>query len=324
MVDAGHDVTLVAPGGSETRAQLHAVFDTPRFEEFGDVRIEAVQALSAYRLRHEFDIVHDHTAAVGPAVASLADGPPVVHTLHNAWDDVQAELARLVSPPVRLVAISEDQAKRAPQDVTIAAVVHNGIPLERYPFEVEKEDYLLWVGRASPDKGPVAAIEIARRMEKSLAIAIKINQQNEWEYWEDVVEPRIRSSPIDIEVFPNATHDIKSRLMAKAAVLLVPIAWAEPFGLVMPEANACGTPVVAFEEGAVSEVVADGETGFVVPTGDLDAFCAAVDKAGDIDPVSCREHVERHFSAERMVAEYERTYEMVEAVDLRDDVTIVL
>ena len=324
LVDAGHEVTLVAPGGSETRAELKAVFDEPMFEHLGDARIETVQALSAYRLRHEYDIVHDHTAAVGPALASLADGPPVVHTLHHAWDPVQAELARLVSPPVRLVAISRSQARLAPEDVTIPLIVHNGIPMERYPFCADKDDYLLWVGRASPDKGPETAVEVATRLERPLVVVIKINQRDEHEYWEGVVEPSIAASPISVEVVPNAGHERKTELMARASAVLMPVAWEEPFGLVMPEANACGTAVVAFDRGAVPEVIDDGTTGFVVPPGDIDAFCAAVDRTGEIDPEACRAHVEERFSAKRMVAGYERAYEMVEAIDLRGGVTVVL
>jgi glycosyltransferase involved in cell wall biosynthesis len=324
LVAAGHEVTLVAPGGSETRAQLRAVFDEPMFEQLGDARIATVQALAAYRMRHEFDVIHDHTAAVGPALGSLSDGPPVVHTLHHAWDEVQAELARLISPPVRLVAISEDQAKHAPDDVTITGVVHNGIPIDRYPFVAEKEEYLLWVGRASPDKGPETAIEAAGRLGRPLVIVVKVNQKDEREYWEGVIEPVIESSPVAIEVVPNAGHERKAKLMGEAASLLVPIAWEEPFGLVMPEANACGTPVVAFAEGAAPEVIEDGVTGYVVPAGDVDAFCAAIDRVGEIDPAACRRHIEEHFSAERMVADYERLYETVQTVDLRDDVTIVL
>jgi glycosyltransferase involved in cell wall biosynthesis len=105
--------------------------------------------------------------------------------------------------------------------------------------------------------------------------------------------------------------------MARAAVVIFPIQWAEPFGLVMPEANACGTPVVAFDMGAAREVIAHGKTGFVVPPGDLAAFCAAVDQAKDLRPVDCRSHVAKWFSAQRMVANYERVYEAALTIDLR-------
>lgn len=317
LVDAGHEVTLVASGGSETRARLVTAFDEPPFAQLGDARIEAIQALTAYRHRGDYDIIHDHTAAVGPALASLADGPPVVHTLHHPWLDEQIRIARLIAPPVRLVAVSHDQAARTPDDIPISGVVHNCVPVDRYPFTAVKDDYLLFVGRANREKGPEVAIEIARRVRRSLIMAMKINEPNERKYWEEVLQPLIASAPAGIEVVPNPNHDRKADLMARAAAVVMPIQWPEPFGLVMPEANACGTPVVAFDLGAVPEVIAHGQTGFVVPPGDLDAFCAAIDRTKELLPHDCRTHAEARFSAQRMVAEYEQLYESVTTIDLR-------
>lgn len=324
LVDAGNEVTLIAPGGSTTRAQLETVFDGPKFQSLGDSRIETIQALSAYYLRGDFDVVHDHTAAVGPALGSMTTGPPVVHTLHHVWDEAQIQLARLTSPPLHLVAISNDQARRAPDDISITAVVHNGIPVERYPFVTEKDDYLLWIGRASPDKGPGVAIDVAARTGRRLVIAVKINQRDEREHWAEVVVPLIEASPVPIEVVSNPGHERKAELMGRAAAVILPIQWAEPFGLVMPETNACGTPVVVYGIGAAPEVIADGTSGFVVPPGDVDAFCAAVDRVDEIDPIACRDHVVEHFSAQRMVAGYERVYEAVTTIDLRSDSAVVL
>ena len=308
LIAAGHEVTLVASGGSETTARLESAFDQPSFQRLGDARIETIQALTAYRHRFDYDLIHDHTAAVGPALAAVAEGPPVIHTLHLAWLPEQIQLARLVAPPVRLVAVSHDQASRAPHDIPINAVVHNGIPVDRYPYRADKNDYLMFVGRANPEKGPVEAIAVARRLGRTLVMAMKINERSEHHYWEEVLQPLIASKPAGIEVVWNPYHERKAELMSRAAAVVMPIRWPEPFGLVMPEANACGTPVVVFGEGAAPEVVADGTTGFVVPPGDLDAFCAAVERAGDIDPRQCRRHVEERFSVERMVAEYEFVY----------------
>lgn len=316
LVDAGHDVTLVASGGSETKAQLETVFDEPPFVHLGDSRIEAIQALSGYRLRKEYDLIHDHTAAVGPALAALADGPPVIHTLHVPWVDDQIRLARLIAPPVRLVAISHDQAARAPDDIPISAIVHNGVPVDRYPFATDKDNYLLFVGRASKDKGPEVAIEIARRLRRRLIMAIKVNERTERKYWREVLQPLIASDP-GIEVVSNPNHETKSNLMARAAVLVVPIQWAEPFGMVMPEANVCGTPVVAFGIGSVPEIIAHGKTGFVVPPGDIDAFCTAVERTKELLPHDCRSHVVERFSVQRMVAEYVQVYEAASTIDLR-------
>jgi glycosyltransferase involved in cell wall biosynthesis len=317
LTDAGHEVTLVASGGSVTRAQLDVVFSEPPFEQLGDARIETIQALAAYRCRDDFDIIHDHTAAVGPALGAVAVGPPVVHTLHHAWLDEQIRLARLIAPPVRLVAISHDQAGRAPDDVPITAVVHNGVPVDRYPFTTDKDDYLLFVGRANRDKGPEVAIEVARRLGRPLVMAMKTNEPPERAYWREVLQPMIATDPTQINLVPNPNHERKVALMARAAAVVVPIQWAEPFGLVMPEANACGTPVVAFDMGAAREVIAHGKTGFIVPPGDLDAFCGAVEQTKDLLPDDCRTHVVERFSVQRMVADYERVYEAVSTIDLR-------
>jgi glycosyltransferase involved in cell wall biosynthesis len=317
LTDAGHEVTLVASGGSVTRAQLDVVFSEPPFEQLGDARIETIQALAAYRCRDDFDIIHDHTAAVGPALGAVAVGPPVVHTLHHAWLDEQIRLARLIAPPVRLVAISHDQAARSPDDVPITAVVHNGVPVDRYPFTTDKDDYLLFVGRANRDKGPEVAIEVARRLGRPLVMAMKTNEPPERAYWREVLQPMIATDPTQINLVPNPNHERKVALMARAAAVVVPIQWAEPCGLVMPEANACGTPVVAFDMGAAREVIAHGKTGFVVPPGDLDAFCGAVEQTKDLLPDDCRTHVVERFSVQRMVADYERVYEAVSTIDLR-------
>lgn len=317
LVDRGHEVTLVASGGSSSKARLEIVFPEPPFDQLGDTRIETIQALTAYRMRRSYDIIHDHTGAVGAALGAIAVGTPVVHTLHAPWLDEQIRLARLVAPPVRLVAISHDQAERAPADVPIAAVVHNGIPVDRYPFSTDKDDYLLFVGRANREKGPEVAIEVAHRLGRRLVLAIKSNERYEQKYWHEVLRPLIARDPGSIDVVPNPDHERKAALMANAAVVIVPIQWAEPFGLVMAEANACGTPVVAFDVGAAPEVIAHGTTGYVVPAGDVDAFCAAVEMAGTIRPHDCRARVTERFSVRRMVEGYERVYGAATTIDLR-------
>lgn len=322
LTDAGHEVTLLASGGSKTRAKLETVFDEPPFDRLGDPRIEAIQALNAYLRRSNYDLIHDHSGAVGPALAALLDEPPVVHTLHSAWADEQVQFARLIAPPVRLVAISHAQAARAPAGVPITAVVHNGIPVDRYPFTTDKDDYLLFVGRANQEKGPAVAIDIAHRLQRQLIMAIKINERYEHEYWQDVLRPLIAAHPAGIEVVPNPRHEHKADLMARAAAVVAPIQWEEPFGLVMPEANACGTPVVAFDRGAAPEIIVHGTTGFVVPADDLDAFCAAVERCPELIPGDCRTHAVERFSVRRMVADYQRVYEAVSTIDLRTPATV--
>ncbi len=309
LSDAGHEVTLLASGGSRTNARLQTVFDAPPFPMLGDARIEAIHALTGYLDRHSYDLIHDHTAAVGPVLAAVADGPPVVHTLHRPWDLWLEWWARKVAPPVHLVAISHDQARSTPTGIPITAVVHNGVPIDLYPYQERKEDYLLFVGRAHHDKGPEVAIEVARKLGRKLILAIKVNEQAEHDYWDQVLAPLLGQN--DVEVYTDVRHKQKVDLMSHAAAVLLPLQWSEPFGLVMAEANACGTPAIAFARGAAPEIIEDGVTGYVVPPDDVGALCAAVEQVGDIDPAACRSRVEQHFSSERMVVAYEQAYRRV-------------
>ncbi len=302
LVDAGHEVTLVASGGSKTKADLLTVFDEPPTDRIGDATPEIIHALAAYNHRLDFDVVHDHCGFTGPALGSVASGPPVVHTLHGPWTDSNRDFYRRAAPPLRLVAISEDQATRAPEGVPIAGVVPNAIPIGLYPFRAEKEDFLLYVGRANREKGPEVAVEAARQLGQRLVMVIKVNEPAEREYFDAEIRPRMDGA--DVEVRTGVDNETKAELMGRAACVVFPAQWPEPFGLVPAEANACGTPVVAYAEGAIPEVVVDGRTGYVVPRGDLDALCNAIENAERIDPEECRQEVERRFSPQRMVEGY--------------------
>jgi glycosyltransferase involved in cell wall biosynthesis len=196
-------------------------------------------------------------------------------------------------------------------------VVYNGIPMDRYPFHRDKDDFLLFLGRADEEKAPDLAIEAARRAGRRLVLCATTKNQREQTYWAEKVEPILGD---DVEVRGEASHEEKAELLARAAALLFPIQWAEPFGLVMTEAMACGTPVIAWRNGSVPEVVTDGETGFVVES--VEEMAAAVDRVGDLDPQVMRARVKERFSAEAMVAGYERIYQQVLAGG--DEVTRVL
>lgn len=307
LIDRGHDVVLLASGGSRTRGQLWSPYEQPPTARLGDGTVELPHVLAGYRRRDEFDVIHDHTA-IGAAIASVTDGPPVVHTVHGPWTPAATALYGDVGDDVHLVAISQDHAGRRPPGVELAAVIHNGIDVGRYPFVDVKGDHLAFVGRASHEKGPELAIEVARRLGRRLLMAIKVNEPEEHEYFEAVVAPRLHDA--DVEVVEPGRW-CAAETMGSAAAVLFPIQWPEPFGLVPLEANACGTPVVAFAHGAVPEVVADGVSGFVVAPGDLDAFCAAVERCGELDPATCRRHAAERFSDERAITAYETLYERV-------------
>ena len=306
LVAAGHDVTLVASGDSRTNARLISVFDQPPTEQLGNSFIEAAHVLAGYLEADSYDVIHNHCDAVGTALGALIESPPVVHSLHYELTEDRLRLYRMVAPYSQLVAISHDQAARLPEDIPFAGVVHNGIPVEHYPLVEDKEDFLLFVGRSNQEKGPEVALEVARRLQKTLVMAIKINEPYEKAHWETVVAPRL--GDLDVRVLPNVGPEEKVALMGRARVVILPLQWPEPFGLVMAEANACGTPVVAFARGAASEVIAEGESGFLVEPDDIDAFCAAVSQAGALDPQTCRKNVLAHFTDQQMIEGYLRVY----------------
>ena len=308
LVAAGHEVTLVASGGSRTAAQLHSVYDTPPSTELGNVLVELPHVLAARRDAPGFDLVHDHTA-LGAAIGALGDGPPVVHTVHNAWTPPRCRLYREIAKDVHLVAISRDHASRAPTDVPLAGTVHNGIDLDRYPFGDTAGAHLAWLGRAGPDKGADVAVEVARRTGLPLRMGIKVNEPDERRWWHDVLLPELEGHHVDVTL--NATHHQKITLLRDALALVTPLSWDEPFGLMMVEANACGTPVVVFARGAAPELVADGETGVLVEPDDVAAMARAVEQAAGLDRRACRHHVEQHFSAGRMLAGYLQVYDQV-------------
>lgn len=320
LVAAGHDVELVASGGSRTTARLRTVHAVPPSEALGDVSVELDHVLAAYAGADGADLIHDHSGLVGPALGAFATTAPVVHTLHGPWTATNHRVYRQLASRVHLVAISGDQARRRPPGLPVAGVVHNGIDVDAYPLARERGDHLLFVGRANPEKGPEVAIEVARLLGRPLAMAIKVNEPPEHAYFRDVIRPAMRG--VEVEVFPNAKLPFKAELMGRAACLLFPIRWPEPFGLVMAEAMACGTPVVGYANGAAPEVVDHGTTGFLVPEGDVEALAEGVLAAVELDPEACRRHVIANFSAERMVQRYLALYERILTAPPRADLLV--
>jgi glycosyltransferase involved in cell wall biosynthesis len=303
LTDRGHDVTLFAAPGSDTRARLVSpLHEEPPSDAIGDPWYEASHIVSVYEHGDEFDILHDHTGPVGVSVGALSDCP-TIHTLHGPFTEQTLMLYRRVARQHWFVAISESQRSMAPPDLRWAGVVYNGILMERYPLREDKDDFLFFLGRADEEKAPHLAIEAARRAGRRLVMCVTTKNERERSYWAANVEPILGD---DVEVHGECPNDQKTDLLARAAALLFPIQWDEPFGLVMTEAMACGTPVVAWRNGSVPEVVADGETGFIVES--VDEMAAAVERVGDLDPHVMRSRVEQHFSADAMVTGYERAY----------------
>jgi glycosyltransferase involved in cell wall biosynthesis len=307
LVARGHNVTLFASGGSATSARLVSPLkEAPGIDGgLGSLDDEMFHALSAYEMADQFDVIHDHSL-FGPGIAAVRGaGPPVVHTLHGPWTPAARRKYGMLRSKLQLVAISEAQRADNP-DMPYAGVVHNAVDLDSYPFRAEKDDYLLFIGRSNPEKGPERAIEIARLAGRRLKMLVKRGEPAERQHWERAVEPSI--IPTD-EVFEHVSHEIKVNLLSRAAALVFPIQWSEPFGLVMIEAMACGTPVIVSPRGAAIEIVEHGKTGFLCES--VEDMAAAVDRVGDLSPKDARDHVKRRFGPEQMVRGYERIFEQV-------------
>lgn len=317
LVDAGHDVTLLASGGSTSKATVQSVFDVPPSAELGSTCHELIHVVAGYQRRDAFDVIHDHSGFTGAAFGALLDGPPVVHTLHGPWVPEVEVFHRAIGDALHRVAISEDQRSRAPQGVAVEHMVHNGISLTEHPFRAEPDAdrHLAFVGRANVEKGPEVAVRVARLLGRHLKMAVKINEPAEQRYWDEHVAPLLDGA--DVEVVRNGTKQDAIDIMSGAEATLFPIAWPEPFGLVMVESMAVGTPVISYAAGASLEVIDSGRTGVLVPPDDLDAFVAAVRTAGSIDRAACRAHVVERFSSAAMVAGYEAVFAAVTEPSVR-------
>ena len=306
LAERGHDVTLFATGDSRTKARLDYVFERapgPRY--INDVHYDTTHTLHAFRDPGAYDVFHLH-APFSALAAGATSGRPVVHTLHGSFTPEMRKLYGTIPDRVWYVAISEAQRDHMPE-LRYGGVVYNGIDVDAYPFRPEKEGFLLFLGRAHPDKGLLRAIMAAHAAGLPLVVAAKVAQPEEERHWNDEVLPAL--GPHD-SVLGEITWDEKLDLLGRARAVLFPISWDEPFGLVMTEAMACGTPVIATPRGSVPEVVADGRTGFVVSVENYATEAAeAIERLGEIDPGACRDWVRERFSKERMVEGYERVFE---------------
>ncbi len=307
LVERGHEVTLFASGDSRTAARLRYVFARAPFEkiESGAV-IETLHGLEAYSHAGEFDVIHDHDGFASRAMGTLINrltGTPVVATLHGPADLGSQEALVGLREGLRYIAISDYQRQGFP-DLDFVATIPNAIELDKHPFSAEKQDYLLFVGRMTPDKGAHTAIEVARRLGDRLILAGKMNEGPEREYFAERVEPHLTEN---IHFRGEVEMDVKLQLYQNARCTLFPIQWPEPFGLVMIESLAAGTPVIAFHRGSVPEVIEHGRTGFIVET--VEEMVEAANHVDEIDPYECRKAVEERFGIDAFIAAHERAYE---------------
>lgn len=304
LVEAGHDVALFASGDSHTRATLVSVYERAPSELIGTSIVELHHALACYERAEEFDVVNDHSglpaAALGGTVAT-----PTLHTVHGPLDSiggiVYEQIAR-VSPQVGLISVSMNQRQPKP-GLPWVANCPNALDLTLYPFKPHRGDYLLFLGRMSPDKGAHRAIDVAVAAGLPLKIAGKKREPAEQAYFDELVRPHLSA---DIEYLGEVTHEEKVALLQNARATLFPIDWEEPFGLVIIESMACGTPVVATRSGAVPEVIEHGRSGIIVD--DHRDMVAALEDADRLDPAALRRFAEERYSPVRMVADYVAAY----------------
>jgi glycosyltransferase involved in cell wall biosynthesis len=311
LVRRGHDVTLFCAPGSVSRANVVALLDESHPDEIERSLYEVDHVGRAFdevdiASDHDpFDVIHDHCGFTALAMADRID-TPLVHTLHGPFTADTAAFYARHGHKAALVGISRAQLSSAPPGLGPIGSIPNPIDLRAWPLQERKGDYLLWIGRMTPEKGPHRAIAAARTVDVPLVLAGVI-QPGQQAFFDREVAPHIDGERVRFvgEVGGSA----KRSLFARARGLLMPIRWDEPFGMVMVEALACGTPVIAFPEGAARELVVDGKTGFLVD--DERAMAVAVGRLPRISAQDCRTWVSEHCDVEVVAAAYERTYRSV-------------
>jgi glycosyltransferase involved in cell wall biosynthesis len=306
LVRRGHEVTLFASGDSQTLANLQAVYPLPlrldqNVQDYAGY--ETLQLSQVYQQAAEFDIIHSHVGIRALPLASLVS-TPTVHTLHNSFtQDNQKVFSYHHQQPY--VSISKAQRQI---ELNYVATIYNGIEPTDYPFIAKPQEpqYLAFLGRFSPEKGPQKAIAIAKQTGWHLKMAGKVDVRDA-RFFEQEIVPHIDGQ--QVEYLGEINHAEKAELLGNAAITLFPINWQEPFGLVMIESMATGTPVIAINLGSVPEVIVHGETGFICQN--YEEMARMIPAALKLNRQACRKHIETKFSVNQMVSSYEAVYKEI-------------
>jgi glycosyltransferase involved in cell wall biosynthesis len=313
LVKMGHDVTLFASGDSKTSANLLSVYPKSlrqpgslAEEIYGPNGYTMLNIGLCYYMQDQFDVIHDHHNIISNPTANLSQ-TPVVMTIHGALDVDPAHVSLYeATDNINYVSISKSQQEPAP-NLNWIGNVYNGTISDKMPFSSTSDDYLLFVGRMSPQKGLHHAIEVAKRLDLPLIIAAKLENSREHQiYYKEKIEPELNDK---IRWVGEVDETERNKLMTKALAFLHPVTWREPFGLTLAEAMCCGAPVVAFGLGSIPEIIDHKKTGYVIAPGDVDGMVEAVRNIKKISRARCRQHTLANFSTRKMAENYVAVYQ---------------
>ncbi len=323
LVKRGHQVTLFASGDSVTKAKLSSVYSKALFKKgisWNNTFHFLLYASAVFEKIKDFDIIHNHFNYWGLAFSHCAK-IPMVTTYHGDFATAEKNPAKLKIlkkfEKNFFVSISDSQRKFTKANLNFIATVYNGINPDEFKFNNKNKNYLVWLGRITEKKGIIEAIKAAKKAKIILKIAAKVDKSHlpDVEFYNKKVRPLIDGK--QIQYFGEVGSFKKNILLRNALALLSPIKWNEPFGLVMTEAMACGTPVIAFGEGSVPEIVKNGKTGFVVSPfnknkkPNIEGLVEAIKKVDQMDRRECRKRVEEKFAVEKMADGYEEVYRKI-------------
>ncbi|MBZ9577660.1 glycosyltransferase family 4 protein [Patescibacteria group bacterium] len=317
LVKRGHKLTLFASANSKTKAKLISVVK----KNLHSLRIpwlassyNVLNLVEAFSQEKEFDIIHTHIDKFD-LIFRHQSKVPTVATLHNPiwpiskkredWHNYQAVLKTYNHfPKLPYIAISDAYQKKCPVKINFAKTIHNGIYPQEFKFNSKPDNYFIWFGRITRFKGPHLVIKIAKKLNLKLIIAGFCASQKTIDFFNKEIKPHLSKNIKFIGEIKSKKE--KSELLGKAKALIYPLLWDEPFGIVMIESQACGTPVIAFNRGSVKEVMKNGETGLVVKN--VNEMAQAIKKIDQIDRGKCRKWVEENFTVKKMIDEYEKAY----------------
>lgn len=304
---AGHEVLLAAPSDSSCPVTLAAGMRRADSTKLGAFPREISHIMRAYKAMGGMDVIHDHTL-MGPLCVHRSLQIPTFATMHGKLSTDEAEIYRAMSSNTSIIAISHDQIRHV-SGIRVTRVIPHGMDLSTVPVGTGQGGYACFLGRMCPDKGVLEAILIAHSAGVPLRLATKMREPAELEYFHEVVQPVLTA---DDQLIGEIGDAEKFELLGNAVALLSPLQWAEPFGLMMIEALATGTPIIGTASGAAPEIVDNGVTGYLAPVEELPGLLLL---AATLDRAACRATVEKRFSAQRMVTDHLDVYREVLAQD---------